>query len=93
MILLRRLLVGLSRKYQILPDTLFIEGVLCQDKYAIAGGGYADIYRAKYGGETVALKRFRTFATTSITTETKSVRVRQYIHNLQTDIFAEGNLL
>ena len=73
MSLLRRLLIGLSRKAHVLPNTLFVQGVECKDRHAIAGGGYADIFRGRFGSQSVALKRLRTFATDSATDETKNV--------------------
>ena len=73
MTFLRRILLGLSRKTHLLPTSLFVEGVLCKDKHAIAGGGYADIYRARYQGRDVALKRFRTFTTATTTDKVKNV--------------------
>lgn len=43
------------------PSDIFIEGVTDRDRDPSFGGGYADIYRARYGDQPVALKRLRTF--------------------------------
>ncbi|KAJ3480792.1 hypothetical protein NLI96_g8108 [Meripilus lineatus] len=73
-ILLRRLLTTLSRKSQVLPNALFVEGVSCGDRNAINGGGYADIYRGELDGRVVALKRLRTFTSMSPESESKIIR-------------------
>ena len=72
-LILRRLLIGLSKKAQLLPDSLFVEGVICNDKNSVACGGYADVYRAVYCGREVALKRMRVFSSDSSEKEMKSV--------------------
>ncbi len=69
-------LVGLSRRAQILPSTLFIDGVECKDRNAVAGGGFADIYRGLFGGQEVALKRIRTFTNDSAADEEEQVSSR-----------------
>jgi hypothetical protein len=51
--------VGIAAKK--LPSGLFITGVHSCDKYPTFSGGFADVYRAWYNGEMVALKRIRTF--------------------------------
>lgn len=57
----RRLLVKLSENGGILPPSLTITGVENCEKEPVAGGGFADIFRASYKGEVVALKRLRDF--------------------------------
>ncbi|KAJ7115954.1 kinase-like domain-containing protein [Mycena epipterygia] len=57
----RRLLVKLSEASDILPSSLFIQGVSRLDKEATFGGTFGDIYRASYQGQDVALKRIRVF--------------------------------
>ena len=79
MILLRRLLTTLSRKSQVLPNALFVEGVSCGDRNAINGGGYADIYRGELDGRVVALKRLRTFTSMSPESESKIVSLYVYL--------------
>lgn len=61
---LRHLLVRLSKAAGVLPPSIFLGDVECQgtDRDTIAGGGFADIFRAKYRGQKVALKRLRVFS-------------------------------
>ncbi len=56
---LRRLLTSYSQRADIIPPTLFLDGVRCEDKETLEIGGYADIFQAKHEGELVALKRLR----------------------------------
>ncbi len=56
---LRYLLVRVSKQTGILPQALFLKGVECENKEAIGGGGFADIFRATLNGKDVALKRLR----------------------------------
>ena len=56
-----RLLVKLSQNCGILPSFLSIIGIENCGKEPVAGGGFADIFRASYQGEDVALKRLRDF--------------------------------
>lgn len=58
---IRRLLIKLSREARILPSSLFLIGVKCRVRESVNGGAFADIYRASYNGEPVALKRLRVF--------------------------------
>ena len=61
---LRHLLVRLSKAAGVLPTSIFLEDVECHgtDRDTIAGGGFADIFRATYRGQKVALKRLRVFS-------------------------------
>lgn len=59
--LLRRLLIALARKTQRVPRSFLISGVHLPARDAVGGGGFADIFRASYRGQFVALKRLRTF--------------------------------
>ncbi|KAJ7145901.1 kinase-like domain-containing protein [Mycena epipterygia] len=43
------------------PSEIFIEGVTYRDRDPSFGGGYADVYRARYKDKPVALKRLRVF--------------------------------
>ena len=58
---LRRLLIGLSRRAQVLPSQLYVRGVYCENREMVAWGGYGDIFRGLFQGEEVALKRLRVF--------------------------------
>ncbi|CAL1702853.1 unnamed protein product [Somion occarium] len=44
-----------------MPESLFLYGIESAEKYAAAGGGYSDIFRATVGSNPVALKRLRIF--------------------------------
>ncbi|KAJ7266627.1 kinase-like domain-containing protein [Mycena rebaudengoi] len=57
----QRMIIKLSEACDELPSSLFITGVSGRDHNATFGGGFGDIYRASYGGKTVALKHMRTF--------------------------------
>lgn len=52
-----RLLMRLAMCSQLLPTFLFLEGLDCQDRDRCGGGSFADIFRARYKGHAVALKR------------------------------------
>ncbi|KAK7691339.1 hypothetical protein QCA50_004733 [Cerrena zonata] len=71
---LRRLLLTLSRVSNALPPSLFLRNVVCQDRDAIAGGGYADVYAAYVDGHAVAIKRLRVFCSVVDTEDKYSVR-------------------
>ncbi|CAL1702671.1 unnamed protein product [Somion occarium] len=58
---LRRLLLQLSRASSRIPSSLYLNDVECEERDAIAGGGFADIFRATHQSKPVALKRLRTF--------------------------------
>ena len=45
----------------VLPSSFFLHGVEPISQIAIAGGGFADIYKGKYLGREVALKVIRAF--------------------------------
>ncbi|KAF5387289.1 hypothetical protein D9757_005805 [Collybiopsis confluens] len=57
----QRLLVKLSERSDTLPTSLFIKGVTRRDPHACTGGTFADIYRAVYRDQDVALKKIRIF--------------------------------
>jgi hypothetical protein len=46
-----------------MPSSLFISGVKLLEKDPVVGGGFADIFKASYDGQAVALKRLRFFQT------------------------------
>lgn len=56
-----KFLIKLSVHCGILPPNLNISGVYDCEQDPITGGGFADIFRASYRGEHVALKRLREF--------------------------------
>lgn len=58
---------------QQLPRSLFLHGVELVDEFAINGGGYADIFQARYQGQLVALKRLRSFEDTVLGEKSKAV--------------------
>jgi hypothetical protein len=54
------LLVKLSAATGVLPPDLFIRGVvLDDDRDPWASGGFADVFRGRYGSQKVAVKRPR----------------------------------
>ncbi|KIK61707.1 hypothetical protein GYMLUDRAFT_165708 [Collybiopsis luxurians FD-317 M1] len=57
----QRILVKLSEHSDTLPTSLFIGGVNRRDPHPCTGGTFADIYRATYRDQDVALKRIRIF--------------------------------
>ena len=56
-----------------LPGSLRLEGVTLQDKYAVNGGGYADVFKGSYKGNLVALKRLRVYSRTPATLKEEDV--------------------
>lgn len=58
---IRRLLVRLCLDSGILPPSLFVAGIKCEDSDPVGMGGYADIFCGTYAGNRVALKRLRVF--------------------------------
>jgi serine/threonine protein kinase len=44
-----------------LPPNLLLQGIIGGNWPPVGGGGFADIFKASYGGKDVALKRPRTF--------------------------------
>ncbi len=71
--LLRRLLTALSRNTKMVPRSFLLSGVQLQDRDAVSGGGFADIFRASYRGKPVALKRLRNFKDSPLSEEEKHV--------------------
>lgn len=71
--LLRRLLIALSRNTQAVPRSFLINGIEVQDRDAVGGGGFADIFRAIYKDQPVALKRLRTFMNQPVTASEENV--------------------
>ncbi|KAJ7041246.1 hypothetical protein C8F04DRAFT_1177432 [Mycena alexandri] len=55
----RRIIRKLSESSDKLPSSLFISGVTGREEHPSFAGGFGDIYRASYGGKTVALKHMR----------------------------------
>jgi len=70
----QRLIMKLAIASGMLPQTLVINGVNEVETAAASGGGYADIYRARYMGKQVAMKKFRVFETYD----------RQALHHVRT---------
>ncbi|KAJ7927805.1 kinase-like domain-containing protein, partial [Mycena leptocephala] len=55
----RRLIAKLARFCDRLPSSFFITGVSGLEEHSPFCGGFGDVFRACYGGSTVALKRMR----------------------------------
>ncbi|KAJ7170993.1 kinase-like domain-containing protein, partial [Mycena filopes] len=58
---LHRLLIKLALSCRKLPSSLFIQGIEGKPEAACDGGGFADIYKAVFKSQDVALKRLRFF--------------------------------
>lgn len=54
----------LVKERGILPHSLEINGVKCEERISQTGGGQAEIYKSKLGNEVVALKILRSFKRT-----------------------------
>jgi hypothetical protein len=55
-----RLLLQLTLKSAKLPEMFFIHGVdIGNNRDPVASGGFADVFRGQYRGQTVAIKRLR----------------------------------
>jgi hypothetical protein len=59
------MLIRLSATCNLVPHSFYLDGVELHGKDPIYGGGFADVFRASYGGGIVALKRLRVHATSS----------------------------
>lgn len=79
---LRRLLVKLSKASGQLPPSLLLRGVVCSDRDSVAGGGFADIFRATYNDQPVALKRLRAFQKGTDLEKSRSVCVGLFYADL-----------
>jgi serine/threonine protein kinase len=55
----KRLLIKLSEVSEIIPASVLIRGLTLIENTPVSGGGFADIYRAVYRGQEVALKHLR----------------------------------
>ncbi|KAF8215630.1 hypothetical protein K438DRAFT_1748550 [Mycena galopus ATCC 62051] len=55
----RRIIRKLAAACDRVPSSLFITGVTGKEEHPTFGGGFADIYRASYGTQVVALKYMR----------------------------------
>ena len=57
---MQRLGLKMVVKYNILPTSLILEGVRCNDfRDRLTGGSFADVYSGTFGGLKVALKVLR----------------------------------
>ncbi|KAJ7619293.1 kinase-like domain-containing protein [Roridomyces roridus] len=57
----RRIVRKLSEACDKLPSSLFITKVVARETHPSFGGGFGDVYRARYEGRNVALKHMRHF--------------------------------
>ena len=58
------------------PSVIKLLGVQCPDKRTYGTGGFADVYRGKYEGKDVALKRLRVFSMIQESKKEASRKVR-----------------
>ena len=56
---LRRLTTKLVVTYDKLPASFHLKGVQCDDKESCGAGAFADVFKGKWEGKPVALKRLR----------------------------------
>ncbi|KAJ7619295.1 kinase-like domain-containing protein [Roridomyces roridus] len=68
-----RIVRKLSETCDRLPSSFFITNVVERDLYPRFGGGFGDVYRARYEGQNVALKHMRHFLRGS---ELRDIRLR-----------------
>ncbi|KAJ7238778.1 hypothetical protein B0H12DRAFT_1237781 [Mycena haematopus] len=73
----RRIIRKLACSCDKLPSALFITGITRKEEHPTFGGGFADIYRASYGNQVVALKYMRVI---QYMRGSDLRRVRQYGH-------------
>lgn len=68
---LRRFSLKIALKYDKLPTTLFLKGVVCTDLESRGIGGFADVFYGSFGELVVAIKRPRVYIAASETQRTK----------------------
>lgn len=59
--LLRRTMMKLSVKCQVIPSILFQHGAECYEPLPRSGGSFGDVFHGTLAGKEVALKRLRLF--------------------------------
>lgn len=74
---LRKLTLKLALTHGILPVTLVLKGVRCQDTDMFGSGGFADVFIGTYRGQKVALKRLRV---TMLAMSSQKQRIQQVSH-------------
>ncbi len=73
---LRQLIAKFALRSELLPESLFLPNVTCEDKNSCHGGAFADISRGKYPNGEVALKRLRIFQVASMPDRSSLKKVR-----------------
>ncbi|TCD69559.1 hypothetical protein EIP91_007183 [Steccherinum ochraceum] len=71
---LRRTSLKISIKHDILPSTLFLEGVKCTETEGRGSGSFAEVFYGSYGDLPVAIKRLRVYVGTP---EPQRLRIKQ----------------
>ena len=56
---LRRLLIGLTRRADVLPDQLYVCDATCSNRDVVTNEVFGDILRGTYQGAEVAMRRLR----------------------------------
>ncbi|KAJ3798406.1 kinase-like domain-containing protein [Lentinula aff. detonsa] len=51
----------LNREHGVLPPSMYLEGLVCESKTAVAGGGFADIWIGRWEDKRVCVKVLRFF--------------------------------
>lgn len=59
--LLRRTMMKLSVKCQVIPSILFQHGAECYETLPRSGGSFGDVFHGTLAGKQVAMKRLRLF--------------------------------
>lgn len=80
---LTRTLLTHSQESVLLPKSLFLTRIQCLDRETISDGQFADVYRGKFNGRDIALKRLRVFQIVSESKkhDLRKVRFQPYLGN------------
>ncbi|KAF9065338.1 kinase-like domain-containing protein [Rhodocollybia butyracea] len=56
-----KLMRRLNRQYGVLPPSMILDGLVCESKRAVKGGGFADVYMGRCDNRRVCIKVLRYF--------------------------------
>lgn len=68
---LHRTMTRLAQTCDKTPSTLYIQGVILQDRNPVGGGSFGDVYKGHWAGEAVAIKKMKVYARESVKKRTK----------------------
>lgn len=57
--------VWLAINYNVIPQSIFLDGITLNHGYVPRSGGFADVHEARFNGEVIALKRIRVYNITA----------------------------